>query len=149
MRRSMSCGCFSRLTALRFTSFEENKKKNIFQISSWGVCIKFKVLIILVWLRGRAQNDDKLTNAKLYPPHVDFIKKLSEENQFHVLLFPGKTCFLLFHPPRVRGQSGTSVGCGFDCCVHLPYINIARTCRPPPCSERVGGFLHIPLHLTQ
>ena len=100
MRKSTSYGSFWRLAALRFTPIEENKIKNVFQISSWGVCIRFKVLIILVWLRGRAQNDDKLTNTKLYAPHVDLIKNLSEENKFHVLLFPGGTRFFLITPTK-------------------------------------------------
>ena len=50
--------------------------------------------------------------------------------------FLAEHVFFLLHPPRAHRQSG----CGFDCCVHLPYINIARTCRPPPMLEKGGGF---------
>ena len=93
MRKSTSYGSFWRLTALWFTPIEENKIKNVFQISSWGVCIRFKVLIILVLLRGRAQNDDKLTNAKLYPPHVDFIKNSLKKINFMFYFFLAKHVF--------------------------------------------------------
>ena len=80
--------------------FEANCSLNIFQISSWGVCIKFKVLIILVWLRGRAQNDDKLTNAKLYPPHVDFIKKTLWRKSISCSTFSWQNMFFIIPPTK-------------------------------------------------
>ena len=120
--------------------FEAHGSLNIFQISSWGVCIKFKVLIILVWLRGRAQNDDKLTNAKLYPPHVDIIKNSLKKINFMFYFFLAKHVFYYSthqgFAVRVEHQWGVDL-----IAVYICRTLTSRRCRrPPPMFEKGGGF---------